>query len=288
MNHIEAADYMKYLNNPIIFGFSQSNNKPAFSKEDELRYLSYLNNVSVEHMYTLNSQEQQIVEEVKASNALSVLSIKNEYLLLAKEKYPHLYEKDDGLHYILAFKKFDPLKLETIMTWGDDKLKESSDLTQSVMKLTEKYKILNPMEVLKENKEIALGQGGLLKKMFGKTNITSAKLKITSLKDQLIPFLNECVQLEAKIDKNFEELMFVTSVLTVVNKVNETKDLNDEEKLLFRTLHKRSMTLTDSLTNSQVIKPDVKSLKENIITVSGLIDDALFNVFNMIERANNV
>lgn len=230
----------------------------------------------------------QIVEEIRSPNTLSVLSVKNEYLLLAKEKYPQLYERDDGLHYILAFKKFDPLKLETIMTWGDDKLREGSELTQAVLKLTSTYNILNPMKVLNENKEIALGQGGLFKKMFGKTNVSSAKLKITSLKNQLMLLLDECSKLEAQFDKNFEELMFVTSVLTVVNKVNENKEVNDSDKLLFRTLHNRSMTLTDSLTNSQIVKPDIKSLKENIVTVSSLIDDAVHNVFNMIERANNV
>lgn len=287
MNRAEATDYMKYLNNPIVLGLGAIS-KPAFTKEDELRYLSYINNVSVEHMYSLNSHELQIVEEIRAPNTLSVLSVKNEYLLLAKEKYPQLYERDDGLHYILAFKKFDPLKLETIMTWGDDKLREGSELTQSVLKLTSTYNILNPMKVLNENKEIALGQGGLFKKMFGKTNVSSAKLKITSLKTQLMLLLDECSKLEAQFDKNFEELMFVTSVLTIVNKVNETKEVNDSDKLLFRTLHNRSMTLTDSLTNSQIVKPDIKSLKENIVTVSSLIDDAVHNVFNMIERANNV
>lgn len=287
MNKIEAADYMKYLNNPIVLGLSMVS-KPAVTKEEELRYLSYINNISVEHMYSLNSHELQIVEEVKTSNSLSVLSIKNEYLLLAKEKYPELYERDDGLHYILAFKKFAPLKLETIMTWGDDKLKESSELTQSVLKLTNNYNILNPIKILNENKEIALGQGGLLKKMFGKTNVSSAKVKITSLKSQLILLLDECSKLEAQFDKNFEELMFVTSVLTVVNKVNESKEVNENDRLLFRTLHSRSMTLTDALTNSQIIMPDIKSLKENIVNVSTLIDDAVHNVFNMIERANNV
>lgn len=292
METVEAKEYIKYLNNPIVFGESLSYNKPKFSNEDAIRYISFLNNVSVEHLYSLSENEKQIVNEVKSEKSLSILSLKNEYLLLAKEEYKALYEKDDGLHYILAFKKFEPLNLETIITWGDEKLRESAELTNSVAKLTGKYNLLSPSNVLKECLDIANGNTNILKKMFGKNNIENAKLKVSALKSQLLPLLNECSVFEAKINKNFEELMFVTSVLTIVNKVNEGKSVKEEDRLLFRTLHNRSMTLTDSLTTSQILKPEISSLKENIVSITVSIDDALLNTFPLIkfgrERDGNV
>lgn len=277
MQNIRAEDYFKYIDSPIIFGRGDVN--IPISKEEEKRYISFINNIAFDSPKKVQVSINQFSLSKQHNNKLI-----NQFLLTAKNRYEKIYELDDGLNYIFAFKKFNPIEVQTILNWGNSSLTKSAENNNIFLRLLKNYQILSPATVLQENLDLAYGNTTLLKKIFGNKNTSDVKVNLLALKEQLNNIFNECEEHIDSFEESFNKLMFDTSVLSSIIITNDQLNEQDElDSFVLKTLQNRAMTLTDTLNSCSMIKPQLVALKESLVANMLNIDDAIVNTLPLIE-----
>lgn len=302
MTDLETKQYFSIIDNEEKLWSLTPKPIKLLTPQENMLYFSFLDNEKEMEKYVpreaLKAEDKpvrvSIPSQTKAPVAHSTtLKSKNEsvvdvYMKIAEKDFQEMFKKDNGLLFKIYLQKLVPLETSIILNWGSDEMSKSAAFTNEIAKITQTYRDIKAYDILQRILTDIREKPSLWKKITGyETQLTQARLNLTTIKDRLNPLLERAGGLLDDVDKNGNKITLLSHCLGIVSQCAEQENQTGG---IYQYLYSRRDTLFSAVIQANILPSQLRGMIDEIANLIIKIDETVSVTIPTIElaRANNV
>lgn len=302
MTTLDTQKYFSIIDNEEILWSLTPKPVKVLNAQENALYFSFLDNEKEMSKYVIRETPKEIIKttqtvsktDPKPPVSSSMASrTKNDaivdvYMKIAEKDFQEMFKKDNGLLFRIYLQKLVPLDTSTILNWGSDEMTKSAAFTNEVAKVTQAYTDIKAYDILQRILSDIRDKPSFWKKITGyETQLTQARLNLSTIKDRLHPLLNRAESLLEDVDKNANKITLLSHCLGIVS---ECAEQENQTGGIYQYLYSRRDTLFSAVLQANVLPSQLRGMIDEIANLIIKIDETVSVTIPTIElaRANNV
>lgn len=302
MTDLDTKQYFSILDNEEKLWSLTPKPIKLLTVQENALYFSFLDNEQEMAKYVpkevIKEESKPVRVSIPASTKAPVASptpvkSKNEivvdvYMKIAEKDFQEMFKKDNGLLFRIYLQKLVPLDTNVILNWGSDEMSKSAVFTNEIAKITQAYRDIKAYDILQRILTDIREKPSFWKKITGyETQLTQARLNLTTIKDRLNPLLERASGLLEDVDKNSQKVTLLSHCLGIVSQCAEQENQTGG---IYQYLYSRRDTLFSAVIQANILPSQLKGMIDEIANLIIKIDETVSVTIPTIElaRANNV
>lgn len=302
MTDLDIKQYFSIIDNEEKLWSLTPKPIKLLTPQENTLYFSFLDNEKEMEKYVprkaLQTESKPIRVSIPSSTKTPVthptpVKSKNEsvvdvYMKIAEKDFQEMFKKDNGLLFKIYLQKLVPLETSIILNWGSDEMSKSAAFTNEIAKITQAYRDIKAYDILQRILTDIREKPSLWKKITGyETQLTQARLNLTTIKDRLNPLLERASGLLEDVDKNSHKVTLLSHCLGIVSQCAEQENQTGG---IYQYLYSRRDTLFSAVIQANILPSQLKGMIDEIANLIIKIDETVSVTIPTIElaRANNV
>lgn len=302
MTTLDIKKYFSIIDNEEMLWSLTSKPVKILNPQENAFYFSFLDNEKEMAKYVTrenpksenknNKAVSQIAPKPPVTSSTPVRSkndvIVDVYMKIAEKDFQEMFNKDNGLLFRIYLQKLVPLDTNTILNWGSDEMTKSAAFTNEVAKVTQAYRDIRAYDILQRILTDIREKPSFWKKITGyETQLTQARLNLSTIKDRLNPLLERAGSLLEDVEKNATKITLLSHCLGIVS---ECAEQENQTGGIYQYLYSRRDTLFSAVLQANLLPSQLKGMIDEIANLIMKIDETVSVTIPTIElaRANNV